>query len=1007
MIDLTRLFARAMLVTVVAFWPVATDQTHGSSLVPLDDTEVETPILPAGISRHQPEFFGDYVYVWAADDGSQVIQYHGGFDAHIGTRRLRSQDAVIWMEPGRWDNTEFYHYEVFLSRGAEVRDTAGTVTTGPMLLVTFNSLSPPILNCDLQVMQSSSDTPLYQEGAGIRQSLRADMAASVQSPDLQVREVDQPLLPPRPRARALVRFKSDQWQIDYRNWRVSCIGNVYVSQGLIDSGDFIELQADEAVLFVSRPSQEPIAQSSQQPGYPETTEAPNEPFPMDQTEWEKPDSMGMITFGEGLGVRVVGVYLRGDVLLSRGEWAIRADELYYDFENDRSLVLDAVMRGILGDRNLPIYIRAEQIRQLSSTQYQARKALISTSEFHTPHVFIGAERVQLTDLTPRSISGSETGVLSGRYAMKDVTLNLDGVPVAYWPYATGDFRRSETSIKSISTGYSGDFGATFQSKWHLFNLLGLEEPQGVDTILRMDYFSERGPGIGLDIDYELENAYGLLRSYYIHDTGDDSLGPFRDGHHGNKSRGRHTWRHRQLLPKGWELTLEGSWVSDRNFLEEYFRPESEQGKDQETLVYLKKQEKNWALTMLGQWRVLDWLTQTEHLPDLAFHWAGEPLGNFASYYNESHLGFVRYRPGEGRLIDTWKGIFHAITNGISPINGVHTPTSVQRKTNVFDSSDVTFRADTRNEINFPIQAGPAKIVPFAVGRAGYWDNSPQEGSLARLFGSLGVRTGSEFWKVFESVESDLLDLHGIRHIVRPEVTAWASGTNRDSRDLYPFAEGIETIDDFYGTSIALRQRWQTKRGSPGAWRNVDWITLDIEANFFGNQPRYMDDIGRFYANRPENSNARSHVRADFSYRISDTTVVLSDANFDMNDGRLDLFNLSYAVERSPRFSYFVGYRLIDDTDSHLVGGGINYKISTKYTTATRLYYDLERNEMETFDITIIRKFPRWYASLTLEVDNIENDFGVSLSMWPEGAPQATMGSRKYTGVAESTAIRPD
>lgn len=987
------MFAQALFTTVVVC-AVTAGQQPTSPLVPLEDTAVETPLLPAGISRQQPEFFGDYVYVWAAEDGTQVIQYHGGFDGHLGARRLSSQDAVIWMEPGRWEDTDFYHYEVFLSNGAEVRDLGGTVTTGPMLMVTFNSLSPPILNCDVQVMQSSADTTLYREGDGIRQSLRADVAASVESPDLQVRTVERPALPPRPRARPLVRFTADEWQIDYRNWRITCIGNVYVSQGLIDVGDFIELQADEAVLFL-------IPQDQR------SAETPDEPFPVDQTEWEQPDALGMITLDERLGIRVAGVYLQGDVLLSRGEWSIRAEELYYDLENDRSLILDAVMRGIMTDRNVPIYVRGEQIRQLSSTQYQARQAMISTSEFHTPHVFIGAERVRLTDQTPRDLSGRMTGVLAGRYAMHDVTLNVDGVPVAYWPYATGDFRRSETAIQHISTGYSGVFGATFQSKWHLFNLLGMEEPQGVDTLLRLDYFSKRGPGVGLDIDYELENAYGLLRSYYIYDTGKDKLGPFRDGRPDTKSRGRHTWRHRQLLPRGWELTLEGSWISDRNFLEEYFRSEFDQGKDQETLVYLKKQEQNWAFTLLGQWRVLDWLTQTEHLPDLAFHWVGEPLGDFASYYNESHLGFVRYRPRKGRLIDTVEGILYAIKNGISPINAVHMPTSVQRKKNIFDSSDITFRADTRHEITVPIQAGPAKIVPFAVGRVGFWDDSPREGSLARLFGSLGVRTASEFWRVFEDVESDLLDVQGVRHIVRPEMTAWVSGSNQDSRDLYPFTQGIETIDDFYGTSLALRQRWQTKRGTPGAWRNVDWITLDIEANFFGNQPRYMKDIGRFYANRPENSNARSHIRTEFSYRISDTTAVLSDSNFDLNDGRLDLYNIAYAVERSPRFSYFVGYRLIDDTDSQLVGGGMNYKISTKYSTATRLYYDLERNEMETFDITIIRKFPRWYAGLTFELDNIEDDFGVSLAVWPEGAPQATIGRRRYTGVAESTAIRPD
>jgi hypothetical protein len=45
--------------------------------------------------------------------------------------------------------------------------------------------------------------------------------------------------------------------------------------------------------------------------------------------------------------------------------------------------------------------------------------------------------------------------------------------------------------------------------------------------------------------------------------------------------------------------------------------------------------------------------------------------------------------------------------------------------------------------------------------------------------------------------------------------------------------------------------------------------------------------------------------------------------------------------------------------------------------------------------------------LTLGLDNIEEDFNVGISVWPEGAPEATLGSRRFTGLSKSTGIRPE
>ncbi len=955
------------------------------SLLPLDDPDATVPLLPAGVSRYAPELFGNYAHVWGLEDGTQVVQFHGEFALNLGDRRLQSQEAVVWIQRAKWHDQGYYHFEVCLVQQARVRDSAGTLTSGQTLFVTFNTTDPPVVEADATTNVPGTDTRLYQDALDVRTLVRQEGAFQTSPEGLAVVEPGVPRIPPRPEARPVVRHWADQVVVDQGRRLITATGNVYVSQGLIDSGDFMEIRADAAVLFLAEPPAQPPKPAPSPDGAPSTREAfPEEQPPGESGRPTEPGVAGIGDLGSGVSDAVAGVYLRGDVVLTRGERMIRAPELFYDFENNRALILDAVMRAMAPGRDLPIYVRAQQVRQLSSTEYLARGALVTTSEFYTPHVHLGAETVHLTDLTARDESGRIMGLMAGRYRMHDVTLNLEGVPVAYWPYTAGDFRQSESAIRSIRTAYRENDGVVFQSKWYLFNLLGVEDPKGVDGILRLDYLSKRGPGVGVDVDYEQETSFGLFRGYYIHDTGTDRLGPFRDGEPDTENRGRITWRHREFLGQGWELTLEGSYISDPNFLEEYFKGEFQEGKEQETLAYLKKQQDNWALTALVQYRMLDFLTQTEHWPDLAFRWVGEPLGEIASFYNESHFGFARYLPDDRRLFD---------------------------KLRIRDNtgrSDLTMRMDTRNEIDLPVKIGSLNLVPYATGRAGYWDGSADGGSRDRMFGSLGMRAGTQFWRLFEEVSSDLLDVHGVRHVIEPQATAWVSQTNSDSIQLNPFQPGVETIDDFYGSSVALRQRWQTKRGGPGNWRVVDWITFDIELNLFGNAPKYMDrSIGRFYDHRPENSIARSHVRTDAMYRISDTTTVLADANFDLNDGSLDLANVSYAVERSPRLAYFIGYRRIGDTDSNLVGFGGNYEIDVKHRVAVRAYYDLDRNNLDQLDLTLVRKFPRWYTALTFGLDRITEDFSVGVSVWPEGAPGVAIGHKRYTSLATSTGIRPE
>ena len=56
-------------------------------------------------------------------------------------------------------------------------------------------------------------------------------------------------------------------------------------------------------------------------------------------------------------------------------------------------------------------------------------------------------------------------------------------------------------------------------------------------------------------------------------------------------------------------------------------------------------------------------------------------------------------------------------------------------------------------------------------------------------------------------------------------------------------------------------------------------------------------------------------------------------------------------------------------------------------------FDLGQQHMAT-SVSLVRKFPRFYVAVSVIVDQSTNDVGVMLTIWPEGIPEATVGSRQ-------------
>jgi hypothetical protein len=256
------------------------------------------------------------------------------------------------------------------------------------------------------------------------------------------------------------------------------------------------------------------------------------------------------------------------------------------------------------------------------------------------------------------------------------------------------------------------------------------------------------------------------------------------------------------------------------------------------------------------------------------------------------------------------------------------------------------------------------------------------------------------WRVYPNARSELFDIDGIRHIIKPQFTAWMANSNVNSDDLFQFDQGVEGIDDIDGGAFGVRQRLQTRRGEGDNRRSVDVFTHDIEVGAFNDAPGNYISNGYTSLTRPEDSISRNYVGSSFLWRVNDRTGLLSRTNFDLSDAKVDIFDVSLAVERSPRFSYMIAYRLIDDTQSDLLGVDMNYRLTEKHTLAVRELFDLDQGDTLDFTVALIRKFPRWFAAVSFAVDEAEDNWGISLSIWPEGLPSATLGSGQFAGMTD-------
>lgn len=727
------------------------------------------------------------------------------------------------------------------------------------------------------------------------------------------------------------------------------------------------------------------------------------------------------------------IYLEGNIVVRQGQNVLTARQAFYDVREERALLLDAQIRARMPGMTGKVRIRADRLRQVARDTYHAEKAFITTSQYAKPGYRMQASQLHVEPryddpwwLTqPREID-PQTGELDDSPMLWATSLNntffVENVPVFYLPYLSAPAEDPNIPIRDFAFQSDRIFGQTVRTRWDIFKLTGLDRPTGTRWDLNLNYMSLRGPLIGTVDSYHGVGRFGLSGPYtgsgyqsFVYDHGTDNLGADRGGLlPPNKARGGLLQRDRQDFTPDTALLSELSFLSDRNWLEQYRELEFDTGKDYETLAYLRHLEDNWSWSAMGRARPYNYYNTTEWLPRGDLFGMAEPLF-------------------EGRL--TWTSHTYA---------GYATQQIADRPTNSadlytvlpFEGNGSGVVASTRHELDMPFQFGPVNFVPYALGEEAFWgdafrniDSSTpidgriygatqiNEGSLNRLYGSLGMRGSTEMWRTYPTVQSDMFNLNGLAHKMVfdanysysesnvalanvPQYNEFDDNAQEQFRRRLLFntwngalpaqfdprsfalrsgagasvtAPYNELVDNMNVLRLGWRNRLQTKVGPVNAPRIKNWMTLDLETSFFPNYNR--DNFGAPFG----------LYTARYNWYLGDRTTFTASSLFDTFTNAEDLWSFGITSQRSTRGSVYVGLRNISGggtLHSEIVTASYSYVMSPKWISSVGTAYDLGEHMNRGQTVMVTRVGSDFLINFGTTVDPTKSNFSLAVSIEP-------------------------
>lgn len=616
----------------------------------------------------------------------------------------------------------------------------------------------------------------------------------------------------------------------------------------------------------------------------------------------------------------------------------KADKLYTNSGRQRGLASNVELRASdpFAPRQVVYVLRGEEMFMIDSQTLSMKRASATTCNFVRPHYRIMADRLQIIRRRPSTLLNAW-----------DVQLQVgESSRTLLWlPFVGTDLTQRSYLLEEYAFGSSDKFGTFLQTTWRPLDLM-TEKPQWVERwALNLDYYTRRGPALGTELEYAFGDGYpsseGRLRAYYVSDSADedDNEQPVP-----KQDRGRFHLRHRTQLNRDWRLEGEFYWLSDDNFLNEYFEDDFENEKTPESYLLARYLRDSTYLALLHKRQVNDFITQLEEKPSADLQVVGVPLGRFV-YEGAATAGLYELEPSD----------------------------RLRRP----DPPDL-LRFHTAHSLSLPFMLGILRIDPSVRALATYAGESVEaggfNGSETRTGLGAGVQASTTFSRVF-GLNSELLDLNRLRHIVIPFVDVQSLTTGGAGSEDFIQMDRIDPIDTSTQTTIGLRQRLQTKRLRDERWESVDWMDLRVAL-----VNRSSDSVD------PELD--EDFLRWDAEWRLTENIGIHSrDSRIGLDD-LPDIINAGVNLNFLPDWSVALDYDRIVDTSS-TVTARIFYQLSDRYQLRLTQQREFDsRGTGETEDLETIfvvrRLLDEWVLDMGFHYEKANDEMQFILGFGPAG-----------------------
>ncbi len=991
--------------------------------VPITGQSLGGFVLPTEAVSSEIVIDGVRAWAWDVDD-TKRLQIEGDVRVKFGGYYFSSDVAVIWIDRIPSSEGLINQIAVYFPEAQEPTRRAGLGASGSDLLVTGSTRGEVTLSITMLEPKAPPDNPILRQGVArlkkylesvargalLRSRPQLDTPPLIVEPPLIVGAEVGALSPPPVLPAATVRLPADDGvifrpkgtlsfaahdtTIETKDNCVMLTGAVrvdYVSppgEGVVRE---LQLSADRAVIFLAPKA---AGESS-------TDEGAKDVGVLDAQE-------------------VTGIYLEGDVVATDYQYTLRGRRIYYDMARNQAIVMDAVMRTTMRGGILA-YARADEMRQLAADEFSASNARVSTSEFFTPHLSVGVQRLTITQ-DPELPGGS---YMTGT----DATLRANGVPFFYWPQIAGS--PSQIPLKRVNVGFQDYQGAMIDSAWDLFDLMGVDHPtDGTEVTLLQEAYTKNAIGLGAQASTILFGGKGTLEAMGYYDFQNEeqtAAGGIVTSPSTTRGEVLGAWNGK--LASDATLDLQLSYFSDQNFVSVFRWDDYLQRREYETSGYLNWESGNNSLSLLVKYNPNDFLSNAymiasrpysvDKFPELAYHRYGESLfGDRVTWTQDYSANIMRLQVQSGTPSDL--GISALAFSQNTAFNASQSVSQAYDNAGYDDL--MRSRLYTRQELAMPLTIGPIKAVPFAHGQvAGYmlnnFDAYSTDGSNLRALVGAGSRFSTEFTSKYNSVRSSFLDLNRLHHIIQPNAMLWYGWNSTSVLDMPVYDQEIEAVSGAAVAQAGITTKLQTMRGGPGNWKSVDWVVLnggvvvDNQNDSLQSTQTVTDPFGlqyaqtpmpTFYSWRPEYSQWGDHLYASGSWQCSDAltfygqgTYLLQDRGNSLNSFGLDNLGrgtIGGSIQQSPDVRFYLEYRYVNTFDAsglypadEFIQGGVAYQVSKKYSLTISPQYDLVESNFRSASVALTRTFPDFYLSIGASFNQIVDNTAFFASIRIPGA----------------------